>query len=175
MAHPQPEPLVKVCAAILHGRGEDLTPCLASLEALYSPVDFRGDAHDFEDTGYYAAEMGFPLARTIVSLHDLQPASFLPEAKHRTNELEDRLAAAEGRRFNVDIGYLDLHKLVLASFKGRGTKIYLSRGVWADMVLAYESGRFESFAWTFPDFSAGRYDEDFISIRGLYKAQLRQQ
>ena len=62
---------------------------------------------------------------------------------------------------------------MLASFKGRGNKLYLDEGVWADMILVYEQGRFQPLPWSFPDFRAGAYDEDLSRIRGILKAQGR--
>jgi hypothetical protein len=73
----------------------------------------------------------------------------------------------------VDVGYLDLFKLVLASFKGRGNKLYLERGVWADLTLTYERGAFQSLPWSFPDFRSGRYEEDLRRIRERFRTQLR--
>jgi hypothetical protein len=64
--------------------------------------------------------------------------------------------------------------VTLASFKGRGNKIYLERDVWLDIQLTFERGRLHPLPWTFPDFRAGRYDADLLRIRARYREQARQ-
>ncbi|HMO34611.1 MAG TPA: DUF4416 family protein, partial [Gemmatales bacterium] len=80
----------------------------------------------------------------------------------------------DGRRnANLDVGYLDHNKIVLASMKGLGQKIYLGHGVYADMVARYKHGRYQPFEWSFPDFKDGRYDLDWLAIRQKYLEQLK--
>ncbi|MBI3992431.1 MAG: DUF4416 family protein [Candidatus Lambdaproteobacteria bacterium] len=173
MASPQPAPQVKLFAAVLHAPEADPADCLRRLEGAFSPCEHRGVARAFDCTDYYAEEMGPALLRSIVGFRDLQPASALPQAKQRANAIESELARHGRRRFNIDVGYLDLHKVVLASCKGRGSKVYLHDGVWADVTLRYRAGRWEPLPWSFPDFRDGRYDVDFLHLRALLKAQLR--
>ena len=81
-----------------------------------------------------------------------------------------------GRRtVNLDIGYLDIHKIVLASGKYDAQKVHLGRGVYADIVCRYSGGGFQPYEWTFPDFRERLYDADFREIRRRYKRQLREQ
>ena len=44
---------------------------------------------------------------------------------------------------------------------------------WRYLVARYGGGKYRPFEWTFPDFTAGVYDEDLAKIRQLYLPQLR--
>jgi hypothetical protein len=169
--HEEKTPRVKLLAAILYREGAPLAQCLDMLQARFSSLDFQGEDHPFTQTAYYQPEMGDGLMRRLVSFTHLVEPAALVQAKHAAREIEQALSIDGQRRVNVDMGYLDLFKLVLASVKGRGNKLYLSDGVWADMTLLYERGEFRPLPWSFPDFAAGTYNEDLRAIRGLLKAQ----
>lgn len=111
-------PLVKPIAAVLYRDDTLLEQCLARLEAAFSPVDCRGAAHRFDLTDYYAPEMGSGLCRVLVSFSALRAPPFLVDARHTAAATEDAFRLEEKRRVNVDVGYLDLYKVVLASWKG---------------------------------------------------------
>lgn len=144
------------------------------LEAAWGSIDFQGANHPFDATNYYADEMGPQLARRLVAFERLFAAEEIGAAKHACNQLESSFAFdSGGRTFNLDIGYLDHAKLVLASMKPAGQKIYLGEGVYADPIARYEAGRYQPFPWTFPDFRAGRYDAELSVIRSSYLSQLK--
>jgi hypothetical protein len=145
----------------------------AALAAAWGRVDAAFGPVAFDATDYYEPEMGRGLERRFVAFEPAAPPEALPEWKHRAIAVEAEFAGPTGRRVNIDVGYLDLHKVVLASTKEGPTKVYLGRGIWADMTLRYARGRFQPFPWTFPDFADGRYDAFFADLRRAYKAALR--
>jgi len=99
----------------------------------------------------------------------------LPEIKWFTNALERDFAIDRGGRcINLDPGYLDFYKMVLASVKERAQKIYLSRGIYADPTLYYLKGRWHAHEWSLPDFKQGRYTAVFQTMRALYKEAMRE-
>ena len=161
---------VKFVAAILARDDAEITRGpLPSLERLLGPADFRGGPHPFAMTDYYEDEMGAGLVRTILAFEKLRPATDLVRVKLAVAEIERSFEAAGGRRYNIDTGYMDFFKLVLASFKEGPQKVYLGDGVWADPVMMYQDGAFHALPWTFPDFKAGTYTEELTAIRRLYK------
>jgi hypothetical protein len=165
---------VKFVAAVLAGRGFDLDRLLfPMLEERFGTIDHRGGARLFDGTDYYEDEMGPGLERRIISFEPLRDATDIVQAKLDTAAIEEDLAAEGGRRVNIDPGYMDYFKIVLASFKEGPQKIYLGRGVYADPILMFFEGEFGSLPWTFPDFKSGAYREDFRAIRALYKKARR--
>lgn len=165
--------LVKQVAAILYQEKEDFDNVLPVLKETFSEVDYIGEFYSFVETDYYEMEMGAGLKRGIISFSGLVHPETLVKSKHLARRLEDNLRKNGNRKINIDVGYLDLFKVVLASFKGRSNKIYMSDGVWADMILYFEGGDYKSFIWGFPDFKSGIYDNDLKEIRTAYKLQLR--
>ena len=118
--------------------------------------------------------MGEALERTLVSFQRPTSPGELVNLKHECVKLEKALADEPGHRTaNLDAGYLDHGKFVLASLKPAGQKIYLAHGVYADLVARYSGGQYRPFEWTFPDFTSGVYDEDLAMIRQRYLEQLR--
>ncbi|HUJ74454.1 MAG TPA: DUF4416 family protein [bacterium] len=168
----QAEP-VKLFAALLYREPEALEAALRALAHCFSAVDHRGAATPFDASDYYAPEMGTGLQRLVVGFSELLPPQELVQAKWQAHRIEHELSVEGRRRVNVDIGYLDRFKVVLASFKARGNKIYLGQQVWADLTLVFQHGRWEALPWTFPDFRAGRFHADLLALRQRYLAQLR--
>jgi hypothetical protein len=173
LAKPQAADPVKLFVAALWAQVSPFQSAMEKLHSYWGKPDFVSGDYPFDTTDYYEPEMGPNLKRRLVSFLQLVPPESLCRAKHICNEIEDSLAGERGRLINLDIGYLDHNKIVLASFKGAGQKIYLGDGVWADLVARYRDGRYSPFEWTFPDFRDGRYDKELLTIRQIYMKQLR--
>jgi len=173
MATPQPAQPVKLVIAALAAEKHHAEEAHAPLVTAFGEIDYASAVFPFAATAYYDAEMGTPLWRQLFAFAPLMPPENLPAIKLRTNALESEFTVAGKRRLNLDPGYLDTDKFVLASTKFHGYKIYLGQGIWADMTLHYEKGRFTALPWSFPDFRSGVYEAAFIRIREIYKRQLK--
>ncbi|MCP4398260.1 MAG: DUF4416 family protein [bacterium] len=173
MAHTYaPEPL-KYFVAILFRTPENLEIGKQALVDRWGAFDFEGGDHPFDMTDYYEPEMGTPLYRRLAAFEALMMPTELVNMKLRCNQLEDETAREGQRIVNLDSGYLDHNKIVLASAKGAGQKIYIDKGIYADLVGRYEKGCYQPFHWTFPDFKTGRYDKELLQIRQSYLQQMR--
>jgi hypothetical protein len=165
-----PAEAVKYFVAILYPGGQDKLrqQAQSKLSALYGEIDHLGCDHPFDVTNYYAPEMGDNLCRRLVGFAELLPPENIVRAKHDCNQIEDDLRVDYKRTVNLDIGYLDHNKVVLASAKAAGQKIYLGDGIYADLVARYQKGRYRPFEWTFMDFKDDRYHKDLMQLRSLY-------
>ena len=170
---PSPPEPVKFFAAILWKGEGALDRSLARIRETWGGIDHEGPDHPFDATDYYEREMGPDLKRRIVSFVPILPPESLVEVKLAAMAIEEELRGPSGRRINLDVGYMDVHKVVLGSVKYAAQKIHLGKGVHADIVCRYSKGAFHSFEWSFPDFKDGRYEEELLRIRELYKVQLR--
>ena len=136
-------------------------------------IDLRSSDFPFDLTSYYNAEMGQAIFRTFFSFETLRTPGDLARLKVLCNQIEEKLKLDGSRKVNLDVGYLDFHKLVLASAKYNGQKIYLDQGIYADPTLYFEGGRFHTFEHTFPDFKTNIYTEVFLTMRNIYKKQIK--
>jgi hypothetical protein len=170
--HSTPEP-VKYFIAVLWADTAVLPEMRTHVIAQWGDIDFEGPDRPFDRTDYYEAEMGPDLHRRLVSFAKLRSPEELVAAKIACIAIESALSHDAKRRVNLDIGYLDHNKLVLASVKSAGQKIYLRDGIFADLVARYAQGRYQPFAWTFPDFKDGRYDTELQTLRETYLQQMK--
>jgi hypothetical protein len=175
MANPQPPLPVKLFIAVLFKEQAVLEPARRLFVRHWGPIDFEGSDCLFDTTDYYEHEMGKPLFRRIVSFERLAKPTELVDMKLSCNAIEDGLKDGNSRTVNCDCGYLDHNKVVLASAKEAGQKIYIDKGIYADLSGRYKDGKYRPFEWSFPDFKDGRYDADLARIRSAYLEQLRDQ
>ena len=166
-------PRVQPFVAMLCGKADAAGRGIELLEQRLGTLDFRGRAQPFHHTRYYEVEMGPHLNRSLFGFSDLISPLGLVDLKLACLEIERELAGKSGRRVNLDPGYVDLHKVVLASVKPRGHKLYLDQGIWADLTLLYQNGAFRPLEWTFPDFRDGSYDADLRVLRTACKQKQR--
>ncbi len=163
---------VKLIAAVLWSDRSALEEALRRLEVLWGRIDHLGSDHPFDASDYYEPEMGPNLEKRVISFEPLVASERLADFKRESMSIEEFLQRPTGRCVNLDPGYLDVHKVVLASVKPACQKIHVGRGVYADMVLRYSRGSFHPFEWTFTDYRQGVFDASLMEIRSLYKVQL---
>jgi hypothetical protein len=169
MADLSPAPRVKLFAGILCGDPELVERAKKAMEEILGAVDYVSPARPFDFTTYYEAEMGAGLSRVFFSFERIADPADLVEIKLQTNAIEEELSGGSKRSINIDPGYLDYCKVVLASAKQGPQKLYMGRGIYADMTLLFEKGAFRPLPWCFPDFRSGRYDDILMTIRTLFK------
>ncbi len=168
----EPTP-VKLVISLLTGKPELLPQVKTELSRLFGALDYEGELLPFDHTSYYTPEFGPGLLRQIVTFERLVNPADLPTIKHQTNSLERSLAVEGKRQVNIDPGYLSLAKLVLASTKDHGHRLYLGQGIYGEVTLTYRQGRFCPWPWTYPDYASDCYCALFGTIRERYRQQLR--
>ena len=146
------------------------------LTALYGTIDHESPLIPFDFTDYYAAEMGDHIDRIFYSFEGLIEADLLANNKRQTNELEEDMKpamTAVKRPVNLDPGYIENAKVILASTKNFYHRTYLARGIFAEVTLHFKNNTFQFFPWTYPDYQSRAYQEFFLRMRQIYRSQLR--
>ena len=166
-------PALRVCSCLT--ALPDLLPEVESaLVEVFGEVGMTSGAYEFPCGDYYRDELGDGIRRTWYLFRRLCRPERLAESRRLTGAIEARFARDERRRVNLDPGYLDHGKLVLASRKEAPDKLYLGEGVWAHTCLRYHDGGFEAPVHSFPDFRDGRFARFMMQARALYKSLLRE-
>lgn len=175
MAQIRPTLPVKLFVGILTSLQEMVPEVEERLKEFYGAVDSRAGPYLFDSTRYYDADMGSPIYRYFLSFADLIDPAAIARVKIRTNELESVFASLRPvprRPVNLDPGYLEQSKIVLASAKNYFHRILISEGIYAEVTLHFERGRWRSLPWTFPDYKQVSYHAYFTSLRDIYRSQL---
>jgi len=167
---------VKLFIGMISGEANLFKEAEKRLSQKFGSVDFKNPILSFQYTPYYESEMGSNLKRKFISFQGLIDPAEIGEIKLFTNQLEQDFLHpdTEDRRINLDPGYLTLSKLVLASTKDYQHRIYLGRGIYAEVTLRYRKGKgFEPREWTYPDYRSREYLQIFNHLREIYQGQLK--
>jgi hypothetical protein len=90
-------------------------------------------------------------------------------------EYQSLVRGPEQRPLNLDPGYITLAKLVLASTKDFAHRLYLGRGIYAEITLHFRSGAWQPTQWTYPDYRRPDFQRFFVECReSLKRSQTRQ-
>lgn len=160
---------VKLVVGFLYSDPGVLDKAKRALCRSFGKIDFESPQMKFCYTSYYRDEMGDELKRLFISFKKLISVRSAYKTKLMTNVLESKLSKNGMRRINIDPGYIDMAKLVLFSTKDYAHRIYVGRGIFAEVTLFYKDGRYNPWPWTYPDYKTGEYVRIFNSIRELHK------
>lgn len=147
----------------------------AEIAAALGAIDARAAIAEWQESKFYAAEMGANLWRGFWALQNLRGPEEIAATKLETQIIENKFRepSSGGRRVNLDPGYLDTLKAVLASTKNAQQRIYLHSGIYAEATLFYHHGGFHGAPYTYPDYVTPPAREFFSNLRSIYLDQLR--
>lgn len=158
--------LVQFFMGVLYSPQTNLEELAQILKESFGTLESPSQVFSFHQTDYYTHEMGQNLSRIFFALEKLIHPSELPKLKKHSIQIENAFYKKNGKRsVNLDPGYLDSVKIILASTKKGGHKISLTKDIYADMVLDFYKGNFRFFEWSFPDFKSDIYWGYFLELR----------
>ncbi len=145
----------------------------------FGPLAATSGPFRFNQTSYYHTSMGEDLQKVLWTFESLIDPARLTDLKIRTNQWEEEFRSlhegSEARPLNLDPGYLTEAKLVLATTKDRDHRIYLQRGIFAEVTLFYHAGTWQTRPWTYPDYQRAECLEFLAECRTLLRNRLREQ
>ncbi len=164
---------VRYFASIIYQTLGNIQQVEDDLVAQLGPILVKTDSEPFSQTTYYEKEMGNDLLRRFILFKSLRKREDLPSVKLMTNELEKNTSVNGRRTFNIDPGYLALEQVILATTKGYTHRIYIDKGIFADLTLIYTNGTYGSLPWTYPDYGSHGIISMLNCWRENYKKDLR--
>lgn len=156
--------------ALLSGDERLFDSASERLSSSFGPIEIRTPFQPWTYTEYYTKEMGSNLKRAFLFFAKPVEPDRLSDFKIITNEMERSFAekvppGMPRRPVNIDPGYLTLSKVVLASTKDYSHRIYIGKGIYAEVTLYYQGKSYQPFPYTYPDYRSEEYIEMFNRVR----------
>jgi hypothetical protein len=143
------------------------------LSKKFGEIDLVSDLFPFDYTDYYTQEMGGNLQKKFISFSEMVTIETLPDIKNFTNAVEQQYANDGKRRINIDPGYVTHAQMVLATTKPYTHRIYLGKGIYAELTYICRRKVFHSLELTYPDYREQFSIDFFQQVREKYLQQMR--
>lgn len=149
----RPEPALLVMG-VLSNSEEVFLQSESRTAAVFGPLYRKTAPISFERfTCYYENEMGPGLLRSYWVFAEQIARGNLVEAKLATNRIEKELSIEGKRTVNLDPGLLTPESLVMATTKPYSHRVYLSKGIYAELAIMFRrGGGIDALPWTYPDY-----------------------
>ena len=174
MSNPQPPKPAKLVIGFFLKEKSLEEAVIKALAEKFGPIDMASSWLPFDFTTYYNNEMGSPLFRRLFGFKQLIQQHDLGRIKLTTNSIEHQYSSGDKRSVNIDPGYLLHERFVLATGKNYSHRIYIGKGIYADLTLIYSHGRFEPLPWTYPDYASNDIVDFLENVRKKYVIDLKQ-
>lgn len=175
MSQPQTTKPAKLIIGVFTNTTDIIAPAANLFIEAFGAIDMISPWFPFTDTTYYEKEMGSGLFRRMMSFRSLIDPCLLSTIKHKTNDIEASFSTRGKRRINIDPGYLTHERFVLATGKNYTHRIYIGNGIFADLTLVYQKGRFQTLPWTYPDYAKENIRSFLMRVRNKYSLDIKEE
>lgn len=142
----------------------------------FGEIDFVCEEFSFsgEFSNYYDDELGGEGLRRIYSFKELVEPDRQAEIKKFTNSLESEFSKDGKRLINLDPGFINHGRLMLATTKEAGFRIPLSDGIYTELTLFWARGGWHKLPWTYRDYQSERVQSFITTVRAEYLRQRKE-
>ena len=142
----------------------------------FGEIDAASEGFSFSEefSDYYDEELGGEGMRVIYSFERLVDASLQAEIKERTNEIEAMFSVDGNRKINLDPGFINHGRLMLATTKNAGFRIPLKNGIYTELTLFFARGGWHKFPWSYRDYQSERVQSFLTAVRKKYLSQRKE-
>ena len=160
-------------SGLIYKKGLDLQEILSDISSDFGEIMDVSETVPFSWTNYYEREMGKGLLRCFLSFKGLVEQDVLPDIKHIAMDIEEKWSLEGKRMVNIDPGILTAERLVLATTKNYTHRIYLGKGIYADLTLIFQNKNFRELPWTYPDYKSRLCIDFLMGARRKYLSMLK--
>ncbi len=163
----------KLIIGVIYHEKEILEEAMAILREKFGECDGMCEEFSFsrDFSNYYDEEIGGEGLRRIYSFEKTVDPAMQAEIKEFTNSLEEKFSVAGNRRINLDPGFINHGRLMLATTKAAGFRIPLKRGIYTELTLFYARGEWHKFPWSYRDYQSERVQTFLTEVRNKYLKQ----
>ncbi len=167
----------KLIIGIIYSDRALLESALSALCEKFGEIEDICDEFSFSEefSHYYDEELGGEGLRRIYSFERLVDPAEQAKIKIFTNELEMKLSVRGNRHINIDPGFINHGRLLLATTKPAGFRIPLSDGIYTEMTLFWARGEWQKLPWTYRDYQSERVQRFITKVRKKYLLQRKSQ
>lgn len=139
----------------------------------FGEIEDRSEEFSFSEkfSTYYDGELGGEGMRRIYSFKELVDPERQADIKIRTNEIEAAFSKNGNRPINLDPGFINHGRLLLATTKATGFRIPLKNGIYTELTLFWARGGWQKLPWTYRDYQSELVQSFITRVRKSYLAQ----
>ncbi len=166
----------KLIVGVIYSDRELLDKALSILVSEFGEIEDASEEFSFskEFSDYYDEELGGEGLRRIYSFKKTVDPARQADIKIRTNEIEKELSVDGKRHINLDPGFINHGRLLLATTKKAGFRIPLKDGIYTEMTLYYARGAWQKLPWTYRDYQSERVQGFITKVRHKYLLERRE-
>lgn len=163
----------KLIVGVIYNDMKVYDKALAMLKEAFGEIDGESERFSFSEefSSYYDEELGGEGLRVIFSFEELVDASRQAEIKEMTNEMELLLSENGKRKINLDPGFINHGRLMLATTKNAGFRIPLKNGIYTELTLFWAKGEWHKLPWSYRDYQSKKVQAFLTEARGRYLVQ----
>ncbi len=165
----------KLIVGVIYNDTEIYRKAIDRLVELFGPIEDESERFSFskEFSDYYDGELGGEGQRVILSFRDTVEPSRQAQIKSLTNSIEAELSLDGNRLINLDPGFINHGRLMLATTKAAGFRIPLSDGIYTELTLFWAKGGWHKLPWTYRDYQSDKVQSFITRVRRVYLEQRR--
>lgn len=165
----------KLIVGVIYHEKEILDRVMDILTAEFGEIDAVSEEFSFSEefSTYYDEEIGGEGFRRIYSFKELVDPARQADIKIRTNEIEAEFSLDGKRKINLDPGFINHGRLMLATTKETGFRVPLKDGIYTELTLFWARGGWQKFPWSYRDYQSERVQKFITEVRKSYLAERR--